>query len=104
MLPFIGILVAVIAMIAMAYTTQKDERLYRFTSTPYGKDKHAIFEIRSTSIENAKEAGNQALSLYNERRVSRIEWELIEELDPKTKQTLTTLYKLPVEETETIKS
>ena len=98
MLPFIGILVAVIAMVAMAYTTQKSERLYRFTSTPYGKNKHAIFEIRSTSIENAKEAGNQALALYNERRVSRIEWELIEELHPKTKQTLTVLYKLPVEQ------
>ena len=86
MLPFVGILAAVIAMIAMAYTTQKDERLYRFTSTQYGKDKHAIFEIRSTSIQNAKEAGNQALALYNERRVSRIEWELIEELDPNNKQ------------------
>jgi lipopolysaccharide/colanic/teichoic acid biosynthesis glycosyltransferase len=98
MLPFIGILVAVIAMVAMAYTTQKDERLYRFTSTGYGKDKHAIFEIRSTSIENAKEAGNQALALYNERRVSRIEWELIEELDPNNKQILTVLYKLPTEQ------
>jgi len=98
MLPFVGILVAVIAMIAMAYTTQKDERLYRFTSTQYGKDKHAIFEIRSTSIQNAKEAGNQALALYNERRVSRIEWELIEELDPNNKQILTVLYKLPTEQ------
>ena len=98
MLPFVGILVAVIAMIAMAYTTQKDERLYRFTSTQYGKDKHAIFEIRSTSIQNAKEAGNQALALYNERRVSRIEWELIEELDPNNKQILTVLYKLPIEQ------
>ena len=98
MLPFVGILAAVIAMIAMAYTTQKDERLYRFTSTPYGKDKHAIFEIRSTSIQNAKEAGNQALALYNERRVSRIEWELIEELDPNNKQILTVLYKLPTEQ------
>jgi lipopolysaccharide/colanic/teichoic acid biosynthesis glycosyltransferase len=104
MLPFIGILVAVIAMVAMAYTTQKDERLYRFTSTGYGKDKHAIFEIRSTSIENAKEAGNQALALYNERRVSRIEWELIEELDPNNKQILTVLYKLPVEEMSAVKS
>ena len=98
MLPFIGILAAVIAMVAMAYTSQKSERLYRFTSTSYGKSKHAIFEIRSTSIENAKEAGNQALALYNERRVSKIEWELIEELHPKTKQTLTVLYKLPVEQ------
>ena len=98
MLPFVGILAAVIAMIAMAYTTQKDERLYRFTSTQYGKDKHAIFEIRSTSIQNAKEAGNQALALYNERRVSRIEWELIEELDPNNKQILTVLYKLPTEQ------
>ena len=98
MLPFVGILVAVIAMVAMAYTTQKDERLYRFTSTQYGKDKHAIFEIRSTSIQNAKEAGNQALALYNERRVSRIEWELIEELDPNNKQILTVLYKLPTEQ------
>ena len=44
------------------------------------------------------EAGNQALALYNERRVSRIEWELIEELDPNNKQILTVLYKLPTEQ------
>ena len=98
MLPFVGILAAIIAMIAMAYTTQRNERLYRFTSTQYGKNKHAIFEVRSTSIENAQDAGNQALSLYNDRRVTKIEWGLIEELDPKTKQILTVLYKLPVEQ------
>ena len=98
MLPFVGILIAIAAMIAMAYTTKPEEKLYRFTSTPYGNNKHAVFEVRSVSIENAKEAGMNTLALYNERVSTQLQWELIEELDPKTKQTLTTLYKLPKEE------
>jgi hypothetical protein len=97
MLPFLSILIALFAMTAMAITTQKQEILYRFTSRSYGNKKRAIFEVRSTSFENAKTAGSHALALYNERLETRIHWELIEELDSKTKQTKTILYKLPID-------
>jgi len=103
MLPFLSIIVAILAITAMAITTKKEEKLYRFTSRPYGNKKHAIFEVRSTSFENARQAGANALSIYNEKLDTQIHWELIEELDPKTKQTLTILYKLPIEVKKTIK-
>tara|TARA_B110000285_G_C14909830_1_gene507373 strand:- start:74 stop:400 length:327 start_codon:yes stop_codon:yes gene_type:complete len=97
MLPFLSIIIAILAMVAMAITTKKQEKLYRFTSMAYGIKKHAIFEVRSTSFENAKAAGAEALVLYNENLKTQIKWEMIEELDAKTKQTTTILYKLPVE-------
>ena len=99
MLPFIGILVAIAAMVAMAYST-KPENLYRFTSTVYGDNKRAIFEIRSDSLEEARITGRRTLAIYKNDLGTNVDlrWETIEELDPKTKQVLTVLYKLPKEE------
>lgn len=99
MLPFIGILVAIAAMVAMAYST-KPENLYRFTSTVYGDNKRAIFEIRSDSLEEARITGRRTLAIYKNDLGTKVDlrWETIEELDPKTKQVLTVLYKLPKEE------
>ena len=96
MLPFIGIITAIAAMIAMAYTTRPD-RLYRFTSTSYGDNKRAIFEIRSDSFEEARETGRRTLAIYKNDLGAKtdLRWEIIEELDPKTNKVLTVLYKLP---------
>ena len=96
MLPFIGILVAIAAMVAMAYSTRPGN-LYRFTSTIYNENKRAVFEIRSNSLEEARETGRRTLAIYkNDLGTSvNIRWETIEELDPKTGKVLTVLYKLP---------
>lgn len=103
MLPFIGILVAIAAMVAMAYST-KPENLYRFKSTTYGDNKRAIFEIRSDSLEEAKVTGRRTLAIYKNDLGSKIDlrWESIEELDPKTGKVLTILYQLPKEEREEV--
>ena len=84
MLPFISIIVAVLAMIAMAYTITSDEKLYRFTSVPYNKDKHAVFEVRSKTYEHAKEAAIEMMTIYQSKVGQQLRWELIEEIDPKT--------------------
>lgn len=95
MLPFISIIVAVLAMVAMAYTITSDEKLYRFTSTPYNKDKHAVFEVRSKSYNHAKEAAVEMMTIYQNKIGTQLRWELIEEIDPKTKDVMTVMYKLP---------
>ena len=96
MLPFIGILVAIGAMIAMAYSTRPDN-LYRFTSTTYGENKRAVFEIRSNSLDEARLTGRRMLAIYKNDLGTDVElrWESIEELNPKTNKVLTVLYKLP---------
>jgi hypothetical protein len=96
MLPFLGILIAIAAMVGMAYSTRPDN-LYRFTSTEYGDNKRAIFEIRSNSFEEAEETGRRTLAIYKNDLGTKVDlrWELIEELDPKTNKVLTVLYKLP---------
>jgi hypothetical protein len=95
MLPFISIIVAVLAMIAMAYTITSDEKLYRFTSVPYNKDKHAVFEVRSKTYEHAKEAAIEMMTIYQSKVGQQLRWELIEEIDPKTKEVMVIMYKLP---------
>lgn len=99
MLPFLGILIAVLAMVGMAVST-KPSNLYRFTSTTYGDNKRAVFEIRSNSIEEARVTGRRTLAIYKNDLGSNVDlrWESIEELDPKTGKVLTVLYQLPVEE------
>ena len=99
MLPFIGILVAIAAMVGMAYST-RPTNLYRFTSITYGDNKRAIFEIRSDSLEEARITGRRTLAIYKNDLGAKVDlrWETIEELDPKTKQVLTVLYKLPEQE------
>jgi hypothetical protein len=94
MLPFLSILAAVGAFVAMAMTVNP-EKLYRFTSITYDGDKQAIFEVRSTSAESAREAARYTLAIYSDRTNVKLKWELIEELDPKTNKVLTILYKLP---------
>lgn len=94
MLPFLSILAAVGAFVAMAMTVNT-EKLYRFTSITYDGDKRAIFEVRSTSAESAREAARNTLAIYNSTAPKKLRWELIEELDPKTNKVLTILYKLP---------
>lgn len=94
MLPFLSILAAVGAFIAMAYTIN-NEKLYRFTSIKYDGEHRAIFEIRSTSSVDARKAGRNMLAIYREKTNVNLRWELIEELDPKTNKVLTVLYKLP---------
>lgn len=101
MLPFIGILVAIAAMVAMAYST-KPVNLYRFTSTAYGNNKRAIFQVKSDSVEEAKVTAHRTLAIYKNDLGTKVDlrWESIEELDPKTGRVLEILYQLPQEKEE----
>ena len=95
MIPFLSIIIAIVAIIAMAYTIKSDTKLYRFTSTPYNKDKHAIFEVRSKSIDSAKESAIEMIAVYQTKVGRQLRWELIEELDNDTKEVILIHFKLP---------
>jgi hypothetical protein len=98
MLPFLSILIGIVAMVFIAKTTSEPTKLYRFTSTNYNVDHNVIIEIYGKAYDSTLAKANDILNLYDQLYAAtapnKIQWAVIEEIDEESKEVKQIMYTL----------